>query len=429
MAIVKPFRGIRPPKDLVEQVESRPYDVLDSEEARQEAAGNEKSLYHIIKPEINFEPGTSEYDPKVYTEAARQFQLFQDNGWLKQDPKEQYYIYAQTSALPANGGKEKTQYGLVVCAYSGDYEKGIIKKHELTRRDKEEDRMKHVRVNNANIEPVFFAYPDNTTLDTLIKKYAAGQPEYDFVAPIDGFRHQVWVISDDADIELVTKEFAAMPALYIADGHHRSAAAALVGQERAKQNPNHRGDEEYNYFMAVCFQASQLTVLDYNRVVKDLNGLSSEEFIKALQKNFTVEKIAGVNDENIETAARPKHAHQFSLYLDAEWYSLDAKEGTYDETDPIGVLDVDISSRLILEEILQLGDLRSSQRIDFVGGLRGLAELKRRVDSGEMRAALALFPVSMQQIMDIADSGKIMPPKATWFEPKLRSGLIIHKLD
>ncbi len=429
MAIVKPFRGIRPPKDLVEQVESRPYDVLDSEEARQEAAGNEKSLYHIIKPEINFEPGTSEYDPKVYTEAARQFQLFQDNGWLKQDDKEQYYIYAQTSSLPANGGKEKTQYGLVVCAYSGDYEKGVIKKHELTRRDKEEDRMKHVRVNNANIEPVFFAYPDNSTLDSLIKKYASAEPEYDFVAPIDGFRHQLWVISDDADIELITEEFAAMPALYIADGHHRSAAAALVGQERAKQNPNHRGDEEYNYFMAVCFQASQLTVLDYNRVVKDLNGLSFEEFLKALQKNFTVEKISGVTDENIETAARPKHAHQFSLYLDSEWYSLDAKEGTYDESDPIGVLDVDISSRLILEEILQLGDLRSSQRIDFVGGLRGLSELKRRVDSGEMRAALALFPVSMQQIMDIADSGKIMPPKATWFEPKLRSGLVIHKLD
>ncbi len=429
MAIVKPFRGIRPPKDLVEQVESRPYDVLDSEEARQEAAGNEKSLYHIIKPEINFEPGTSEYDPKVYTEAARQFQLFQDNGWLKQDDKEQYYIYAQTSSLPANGGKEKTQYGLVVCAYSGDYEKGVIKKHELTRRDKEEDRMKHVRVNNANIEPVFFAYPDNSTLDSLIKKYASAEPEYDFIAPIDGFRHQLWVISDDADIELITEEFAAMPALYIADGHHRSAAAALVGQERAKQNPNHRGDEEYNYFMAVCFQASQLTVLDYNRVVKDLNGLSFEEFLKALQKNFTVEKISGVTDENIETAARPKHAHQFSLYMDSEWYSLDAKEGTYDESDPIGVLDVDISSRLILEEILQLGDLRSSQRIDFVGGLRGLSELKRRVDSGEMRAALALFPVSMQQIMDIADSGKIMPPKATWFEPKLRSGLVIHKLD
>ena len=422
MAIVKPFKGIRPPKQFVEEVESRPYDVLDSEEARAEAGDNEKSLYHIIKPEINFAPGTSEYDPKVYEEAARQFQKFQDKGWLVQDQKEQYYIYAQTSCLPANGGKEKTQYGLVVCAYSGDYEKGIIKKHELTRRDKEEDRMKHVRVNNANIEPVFFAYPDNATLDQLIKKYAVTEPEYDFVAPIDGFRHQLWIVSDDADIKTITDEFAKMPALYIADGHHRSAAAALVGTERAKNNPNHRGDEEYNYFMAVCFQASQLTILDYNRVVKDLNGNTSEEFLAKLAKSFVVEKKG-------KEEYRPQHAHQFSLYLDGEWYSLDAKPGTYDDNDPIGVLDVDISSRLILQDILEIGDLRSSQRIDFVGGLRGLGELKRRVDSGEMRMALALYPVTMKQIMDIADSGNIMPPKATWFEPKLRSGLVIHKLD
>ena len=422
MAIVKPFKGIRPPKQFVEEVESRPYDVLDSEEARAEAGDNEKSLYHIIKPEINFAPGTSEYDPKVYEEAARQFQKFQDKGWLVQDQKEQYYIYAQTSCLPANGGKEKTQYGLVVCAYSGDYEKGIIKKHELTRRDKEEDRMKHVRVNNANIEPVFFAYPDNATLDQLIKKYAVTEPEYDFVAPIDGFRHQLWIVSDDADIQTITAEFAKMPALYIADGHHRSAAAALVGTERAKNNPNHRGDEEYNYFMAVCFQASQLTILDYNRVVKDLNGNTSEEFLAKLAKSFVVEKKG-------KEEYRPQHAHQFSLYLDGEWYSLDAKPGTYDDNDPIGVLDVDISSRLILQDILEIGDLRSSQRIDFVGGLRGLGELKRRVDSGEMRMALALYPVTMKQIMDIADSGNIMPPKATWFEPKLRSGLVIHKLD
>ena len=422
MAIVKPFKGIRPPKQFVEEVESRPYDVLDSEEARAEAGDNEKSLYHIIKPEINFAPGTSEYDPKVYEEAARQFQKFQDKGWLVQDQKEQYYIYAQTSCLPANGGKEKTQYGLVVCAYSGDYEKGIIKKHELTRRDKEEDRMKHVRVNNANIEPVFFAYPDNATLDQLIKKYAVTEPEYDFVAPIDGFRHQLWIVSDDADIKTITDEFAKMPALYIADGHHRSAAAALVGTERAKNNPNHRGDEEYNYFMAVCFQACQLTILDYNRVVKDLNGNTSEEFLAKLAKSFVVEKKG-------KEEYRPQHAHQFSLYLDGEWYSLDAKPGTYDDNDPIGVLDVDISSRLILQDILEIGDLRSSQRIDFVGGLRGLGELKRRVDSGEMRMALALYPVTMKQIMDIADSGNIMPPKATWFEPKLRSGLVIHKLD
>ena len=415
MAIIKPFKGIRPPKELVEKVESRPYDVLDSEEARAEAGDNEMSLYHIIKPEIDFPVGTSEYDPRVYEKAAQNFQKFQDNGWLVQDDKEQYYIYAQTM----NG---KTQYGLVVGAYVNDYLTGVIKKHELTRRDKEEDRMKHVRVNNANIEPVFFAYPDNEVLDRLIMRYAATEPEYDFIAPIDGFRHQLWVISNDADIKTVTDEFAKMPSLYIADGHHRSAAAALVGAEKQKQNPNHRGDEEYNYFMAVCFQARQLNILDYNRVVKDLNGLTSEQFLEALRKNFIVE------DKGTDIY-KPARLHEFSLYLDEHWYSLTAKEGTYDNTDPIGVLDVDISSRLILDEILQIGDLRSSQRIDFVGGLRGLGELKRRVDSGEMRAALALYPVSMQQIMDIADSGKIMPPKATWFEPKLRSGLIIHKLS
>lgn len=414
MAKIKPFKGIRPPKQYVEEVESRPYDVLDSEEARVEAGDNEKSLYHIIKPEIDFEPGTSEYDPRVYEKAAENFKKFQDKGWLVQDDKDNYYIYAQTM----NG---KTQYGLVVCAFVDDYLNGVIKKHELTRRDKEEDRMKHVRVNNANIEPVFFAYPDNTVLNDVIMKYAQTEPEYDFIAPIDGFRHQFWIISDSKDIEVVTEEFAKMPALYIADGHHRSAAAALVGAEKAKQNPEHKGTEEYNYFMAVCFQASQLTILDYNRVVKDLNGLSSEEFLKALSKNFdVVEKGADIY--------KPDHLHNFSLYLDNKWYSLTAKQGTFDDKDPIGVLDVDISSRLILDEILGIKDLRSDKRIDFVGGLRGLEELKRRVDSGEMRMALALYPVTMQQIMDIADSGKIMPPKATWFEPKLRSGLIIHKL-
>ncbi len=415
MAKVKPFRGIRPPKDLVEKIESRPYDVLDSEEARAEAGDNEMSLYHIIKPEIDFPVGTSEYDPRVYEKAAENFRKFQENGWLVQDEKEMYYIYAQTM----NG---KTQYGLVVGAYVDDYMNGVIKKHELTRRDKEEDRMKHVRVNDANIEPVFFAFPDNAILNELIMRYAAKTPEYDFIAPIDGFRHQFWLVSDDADITTVTEEFAKMPALYIADGHHRSAAAALVGAEKQRQNKNHRGDEEYNYFMAVCFQASQLTILDYNRVVKDLNGLSSEEFLLALKKNFTVERKGA-------EVYKPLRIHEFSLYLDGEWYSLVAKEGCYDDNDPIGVLDVDISSRLILDEILNIKDLRSSNRIDFVGGLRGLEELKRRVDSGEMRMALALFPVSMQQIMDIADSGKIMPPKATWFEPKLRSGLVIHKLS
>lgn len=415
MATIKPFRGLRPPKELVEKVESRPYDVLNSEEARAEAGDNAMSLYHIIKPEIDFEPGTSEYDPRVYSKATENFEAFQHNGWLVQDKDEHYYIYAQTM----NG---KTQYGLVVGAYVDDYLNGVIKKHELTRRDKEEDRMKHVRATNANMEPVFFAYPDNEVLDKLINRYAATEPEYDFIAPIDGFRHQFWVISDPADMQAITAEFAKMPSLYIADGHHRSAAAALVGAEKARQNPNHRGDEEYNYFMAVCFQASQLTILDYNRVVKDLNGLTADEFLKALSVDFVVE------DKGTD-AYRPSRLHEFSLYLDGHWFSLVAKPGTFDDADPIGVLDVDISSRLILDKILGIKDLRSDKRIDFVGGLRGLDELKRRVDNGEMRIALALYPVSMKQIMDIADSGKIMPPKATWFEPKLRSGLVVHKLS
>ena len=416
MATIRPFKGIRPPKELVEKVESRPYDVLSSEEARAEAGDNEMSLYHIIKPEIDFSPETSEYDPKVYEQAARNFKKFQDKGWLVQDEKPAYYIYAQTM----NG---KTQYGLVVGAFVEDYLNGTIKKHELTRKDKEEDRMKHVRVNDANIEPVFFAYPDNKVLDELINKYVKNNaPEYDFIAPIDGFGHQFWVISDANDIDIITKEFAKMPALYIADGHHRSAAAALVGAEKANNNPNHKGDEEYNYFMAVCFQASQLTILDYNRVVKDLNGLTSAQFLEKVAQNFDVQKMG-------KEMYRPTALHNFSLYLDGEWYSLAAKKGTYNDADPIGVLDVDISSRLILDEILGIKDLRTDKRIDFVGGIRGLSELKERVDSGEMKMALALYPVSMQQIMDIADSGKIMPPKATWFEPKLRSGLVIHKLS
>ena len=415
MATIKPFKGIRPPTDIVEEVASRPYDVLDSEEARAEAGTNEKSLYHIIKPEIDFEPGTSEYDPRVYDKAKENFKKFIDNGWLKQDTKESYYIYAQTM----NG---KTQYGLVVGAYVGDYLSGAIKKHELTRRDKEEDRMKHVRICDANIEPVFFAYPDNAVLNGIIMRHAATRPEYDFTAPDDGFRHQLWVVDDDDDIATITREFAKMPAMYIADGHHRSAAAALVGAEKAKVDPHHDGTEEYNYFMAVCFQASQLTVLDYNRVVKDLNGLTPQQFIDALKADFDV-------DDKGTEAYRPKHLHEFALYLEGHWYSLVAKPGTYDDNDPIGVLDVDISSRLILDKILGIKDLRSDKRIDFVGGLRGLDELKRRVDSGEMSMALALYPVSMKQIIDIADSGNIMPPKATWFEPKLRSGLIIHKLS
>ena len=414
MAVIKPFKGIRPPQSMVEEVASRPYDVLNSAEARAEAGDNEKSLYHIIKPEINFPEGTDEHDPCVYESAAEHFQMFQDKGWLVQDEKENYYVYAQTM----NG---KTQYGLVVGAYVPDYMNGVIKKHELTRRDKEEDRMKHVRVNNANIEPVFFAYPDNAELDAIVAKYTAGTPEYDFIAPGDGFGHTVWVIDQQEDIDAITKAFAAMPALYIADGHHRSAAAALVGAEKAQQNPNHKGDEEYNYFMAVCFPANQLTIIDYNRVVKDLNGLSAEEFLTAVGKNFIVE-------EKGAEIYKPDALHNFSLYLEGKWYSLTAKEGTYDDNDPIGVLDVTISSNLILDEILGIKDLRSDKRIDFVGGIRGLGELKKRVDSGEMKVALALYPVSMKQLMDIADTGNIMPPKTTWFEPKLRSGLIIHKL-
>lgn len=411
MPKVKPFRGLRPPKDLVEQVESRPYDVLNSEEARAEAGNNEKSLYHIIKPEINFPEGTSEYDPRVYDSAAEQFEKYQKNGWLLQDEQENYYLYAQTM----NG---KTQYGIVLCAHVDDYMNGNIKKHELTRRDKEDDRMKHVRITNANIEPVFLAFRHNDVLAELIKKYAAQEPVYHFKAPVDGFIHQFWVIDNREDQDVITEEFAKMDSLYIADGHHRSAAAARVGAEKGEKE----GRGEHDYYMAVCFPAEQLTILDYNRVVKDLNGLSEEDFLKALEKNFTV---ACKGEENY----RPQKMHEFSLYVGGKWYSLEAKPGTFNENDPIGVLDVDISSRLILDEILNIKDLRSDKRIDFVGGLRGLGELKRRVDSGEMKMALALYPVSMQQIMDIADSGNIMPPKATWFEPKLRSGLVIHKLD
>lgn len=414
MATIKPFRGLRPPRNLVERVESRPYDVLNSEEARAEAGDNEMSLYHIIKPEINFEPGTLDTDERVYPRAAAEFQKFQDQGWLVQDPEECYYVYAQTM----NG---KTQYGLVVAASCADYMTGVIKKHELTRRDKEDDRMRHVMVCQANVEPVFLAYPDDDVLMALLRRYAAQEPVYDFIAPIDGFRHQFWVVSDKADIQTITAQFQHMPSLYIADGHHRSAAAARVGAEMAEKDPQHTGTEEYNYFMAVCFPSSQLTILDYNRVVRDLNGMTASEFLTALGKNFTVE-LKGTEPY------RPQQLHEFALYLDHQWYALTAKPGTYDDTDPIGVLDVDISSRLILDELMGIKDLRTDKRIDFVGGLRGLEELERRVDSGEMRWALALHPVTMQQIMNIADSGKIMPPKATWFEPKLRSGLVIHKL-
>ena len=410
--IVKPFKGIRPPKALVEQVASRPYDVLNSEEARAEAEGNEKSLYHIIKPEIDFPVGTDEHDERVYAKAAENFQKFQDNGWLVQDAEDKYYVYAQTM----NG---RTQYGLVVCAAVEDYMTGKIKKHELTRRDKEEDRMKHVRVNNANIEPVFFAFPHQDELDAIVSKVVAGEPEYDFVAP-DGFGHHFWVIDDAATIARITEIFAEFPAMYIADGHHRSAAAALVGDEKRKQNPNHVGDEEYNYFLAVCFPDNQLNIIDYNRVVKDLNGLTKEAFLEAIAA-FNPQPVAD------KDAAKPKETHTFGMYLDGQWYSLAFNASVLDE-DSIARLDVSILQKQLLEPILAIGDPRTDSRIDFVGGIRGLGELERRVDNGEMALAFAMFPTSVAELMQIADENKVMPPKSTWFEPKLRSGLIIHEL-
>ena len=414
MAVIKPFRGVRPPKELVSQVASRPYDVLNSEEARAEAAGNEKSLYRIIKPEIDFPVGKDEHDEDVYEKAVENFHMFQREGWLVQDEEELYYIYAQTM-------NEKTQYGLVVCAHVDDYMSGKIKKHELTRKDKEEDRMKHVRVNNANIEPVFYSYPENDEINKIVERVIGEEAEYDFVSE-DGVGHHFWIVSDKKDINRITEIFASFPVMYIADGHHRSAAAALVGAEKAKQNPNHKGDEEYNYFMTVCFPDNQLTIIDYNRVVKDLNGLTPAELLQKLEENFEIEPTGS-------DIVRPKALHNFSIYVDGKGYNLTAKPGTYNDDDPIEQLDVTISSNLILDEILGIKDLRTDTRIDFVGGIRGLGELKDRVDSGEMAFAIALYPVSMKQLMTIADTGNIMPPKTTWFEPKLRSGLVIHKLD
>lgn len=413
MAKVKPFKGVRPPKELVTRVASRPYDVLNSAEARIEAAGNEMSLYHIIKPEIDFDESIDEHDSCVYEKAVENFNAFQEKGWLKQDEKEHYYIYAQTM-------QGRTQYGIVVAANVDDYMTGKIKKHELTRKDKEEDRMKHVRINNANVEPVFLAFPDNAVLQDVINRITTNEAEYDFVAE-DGFGHHFWVVENDSDIETITTAFEKIPYLYIADGHHRTAAAALVGHEKAMQNPNHRGDEEYNFFLAVCFPESHLRIIDYNRVVKDLNGLTDDAFLAKLNDKFDVE----LKGEEIYT---PSKLHNFSLYLEGKWYSLTAKEGTFDDNDPIGCLDVTISSDYILRDILNIQDLRTDKRIDFVGGIRGLGELKKRVDSGEMKMALALYPVSMRQLINIADSGNIMPPKTTWFEPKLRSGLVVHKL-
>ena len=409
MVRIKPFQGVRPPKQYAAEVASRPYDVLNSAEAKAEAT--ERSLLHIIKPEIDFDPIADEHSEAVYQKAVENFQLWQQRGWLERDNKECYYVYAQTM-------EGRTQYGLVMCCHFEDYLSGAIKKHELTRPDKEEDRMIHVRNQRANIEPVFFAYPDNAEIDAIVNKTIQAPAEYDFTAA-DGFGHQLWVIDDDKTCSRITEIFKSIPALYVADGHHRTAAAARVGAECKANNPNHTGEEEYCYFLAVTFPESHLRIIDYNRVVKDLNGLSSEQFLAALDADFVVEKVG----EDIYT---PSALHNFSLYLDGCWYSLTAREGTYDDNDPIGVLDVTVLSNLVLDKVLDIKDLRTSKRIDFVGGIRGLGELKRRVDSGEMKAAFALYPVSMRQLIDIADTGNIMPPKTTWFEPKLRSGVVIH---
>ena len=413
MVRVKPFAAIRPPKDIVTEVAAPPYDVLNSAEAK-EMAG-EKSLLHITKPEIDFDPMLEDHDPKVYDKAVENFKAWQAKGWLRRDAKECYYVYAQTM-------EGRTQYGLVLCAHTDDYATGKIKKHELTRKDKEDDRMVHVRIQNANIEPVFFAYKDNDILNKIVAQTVTREPEYDFTDE-NNFGHKFWVIDDDKTIDQITRLFCGdVEAFYVADGHHRTAAAARVGAEKREQNPHHTGDEEYNFFMAVCFPESQLKILDYNRVVKDLNGLSSEEFLNALGKDFIVKEMGtGIY--------HPDHLHNFSMYLDGKWYSLEALEGRYDDADPIGVLDVTILSNLVLNRILGIKDLRTDKRIDFVGGIRGLGELSRRVDSGEMKVAFALYPVSMKQLIDIADTGNIMPPKTTWFEPKLRSGLFIHSLD
>ncbi len=412
MVKVKPFAAIRPPKEIVKEVASRPYDVLNSQEAKAEAG--EKSLLHIIKPEIDFDPIADEHEQKTYDKAVENFKKWQEKGWLVQDKKEQYYVYAQTM-------DGRTQYGLVVCANTDDYMNGAIKKHELTRKEKEDDRMIHVRIQNANLEPVFFAYPDNTEINSIVEKIVKEKaPEYDFVAE-DGFGHTMWIIDDDATIARITEIFSTIPAFYVADGHHRTAAAARVGAEKKAQNPNHTGKEEYNFFMAVVFPESQLKIIDYNRVVKDLNGMSREEFIKKLGDFFTVEKKGA-------EIYHPSGLHNFSMYIGGEWYSLTAKAGTYDDNDPIKVLDVSVFSDFIADRLLDIKDLRTSKRIDFVGGIRGLGELKKRVDSGEMAAAFALYPVSMKQLITIADTGNIMPPKTTWFEPKLRSGITIHSL-
>lgn len=415
MAILKPFKGVRPPVQIAEKLASRPYDVLNSTEARLEAKGNPYSLLHIIKPEIDLPESVDIHSQPVYDKAKENFGLYREKGWLVSDQKEHLYIYAQTM----NG---KTQYGVVGCAGVADYMNGVIKKHELTRKDKEEDRMKHVRITNANMEPVFFTYPAVQEIDVIVNGFVKDhQPVYDFVAT-DGVGHHFWVIDNDEIISRLVSLFKDIPCTYVADGHHRTAAAALVGNEKKLSNPNHTGSEEYNFFLAVHFPDDQLSIIDYNRVVKDLNGMDPDTFMKKLEGVFTINKMG-------REIYKPESLHNFSMYLEGHWYSLTAKPGTFDDTDPIGVLDVTILSKLVLDQVLGIKDLRTSNRIDFVGGIRGLGELKKRVDDGEMKVAFALFPVSMKQLINIADSGNIMPPKTTWFEPKLRSGLVVHLLD
>lgn len=415
MAVLKPFKGIRPIKELAEKIASRPYDVLNSQEAREEVKGNEYSLLHIIKPEIDLDPDVDVHSEAVYNKAIENFNSYLQKGWLVQDKKEHIYIYA----LTMNG---RTQYGIVGGAAVDDYLNGVIRKHELTRPDKEEDRMKHVRVNNANIEPVFFSYPAHAELDRLVKKYAdSNDPEYDFVAD-DGIGHHFWVIYDVEVTRRIVSLFKEIPFTYVADGHHRTAAASIVGEEKRKNDSNYKGDEEYNFFLAVHFPHNQLTIIDYNRMVRDLNCLAPHELLEKLEKGFIIEKKG-------TDIYKPCKLHNFSMYLEGKWYSLTAKDETYDDNDPIGDLDVTILTEQVLDPILNIRDLRRSERIDFVGGIRGLKELKKRVDSGEMKIAFALYPVSMEQLIRIADTGNIMPPKTTWFEPKLRSGLIIHSLE
>jgi len=416
MAFIKPFRGLRPPANMAAEIACLPYDVMNSEEAAVMASGKEKSLLHITKSEIDLPEGTDVHSEEVYSKAFENFTGWQKKGWLIQDEEPHFYIYAQTM-------KGRTQYGIVGAAAVTDYLSGVIKKHELTRPDKEEDRMVHVRTNNANIEPVFFAYPAVKKLDKIVEGIVKKQKaEYDFVAE-DGIGHHFWVVWDEETNVEIEKIFAEkVPYTYVADGHHRTAAAALVGKEKKEKNNAHRGDEEYNFFMAVHFPDDQLRILDYNRLVKDINGMTPDQFLDKLKESFDIR-------EKGTTTYRPRSLHNFGMYLNGKWYSLTAKKGTYNDDDPIGVLDVTILTEKVLLPLLDIQDLRRSKRIDFVGGIRGLGELKRRVDGGEMKVAFALYPVSMKQLITIADTGNIMPPKTTWFEPKLRSGLVIHKLE